>query len=270
MATKFFKRHFKDPSHRSRSFRRWELLRKRLWKHRRSQAAEFTPPTTSEAELTRVVTCKGFLSSRRAERLRYELARLPLQPYTSEPDDWDGDRAVHCTKYVNTHGLFKARFAWLRSRILALALAVDAREDWNVLLPNACAGKLSNEGRGRRELPWPQSVAIRCAEFHEMLPGGGLRDLNHFDVGSLITIDVMLSEPKSGGHFQTVERHGRIRRHRFNQGDALVFLGHKRHHVTPVISGHRKVFVVELWKGAERECGHRCDMHEGACTFQGG
>ncbi|CAL1155365.1 unnamed protein product [Cladocopium goreaui] len=61
-----------------------------------------------------------------------------------------------------------------------------------------------------------------------MHKGGGLRDPNHYDVGSLITVDVMLEEAEAGGRFQTLEPSGRLLTHRFKAGDALVFQGHKR------------------------------------------
>jgi hypothetical protein len=53
--------------------------------------------------------------------------------------------------------------------------------------------------------------------------------------------------------------------HRFELGDALVFASHKRHCVTPVASGTRRVLVVELWCGEPRHCAHRCEAHWGPC-----
>eukprot|EP00435_Cladocopium_sp_Y103_P010807 s1476_g2.t2 len=115
---------------------------------------------------------------------------------------------------------------------------------------------------GRSSLP-----AVRVAEFHEMHPGGGLRDPNHYDVGSLITVDVMLEEAEAGGRFQTLEPSGRLLSHRFKAGDALVFQGHKYHCVSPVKKGRRRVLVVELWRGRERCCGHRwaLTLHSWSC-----
>eukprot|EP00435_Cladocopium_sp_Y103_P009231 s1476_g2.t1 len=100
-----------------------------------------------------------------------------------------------------------------------------------------------------------------------MHPGGGLRDPNHYDVGSLITVDVMLEEAEAGGRFQTLEPSGRLLSHRFKAGDALVFQGHKYHCVSPVKKGRRRVLVVELWRGRERCCGHRCDWRWKHCPF---
>eukprot|EP00434_Breviolum_minutum_P010356 symbB.v1.2.009137.t1/scaffold577.1/size258142/12 len=101
-----------------------------------------------------------------------------------------------------------------------------------------------------------------------MHPGGGLRDPYHYDVGSLITVDVMLEEAEAGGEFQTSESKVKgLMTHRFEAGDALVFLGHKYHCVNPVTKGRRRVLVVELWAGTERCCGHRCEHRWKRCTF---
>ena len=87
-----------------------------------------------------------------------------------------------------------------------------------------------------------------------MAPGGALADPYHHDIGSALTVDVMLSEPvrrlhshftrpgrcstKSGGdagdkgadfggaEFKTLEVDGELKPHRFEQGDALVRPAH--------------------------------------------
>jgi hypothetical protein len=93
---------------------------------------------------------------------------------------------------------------------------------------------------------------IRCAEYHTMRPGGGLADPEHYDYGSLLTLDVMLSEPGAdfeGGTFRTLEPDGSMRSHQFERGSALLFLSHKPHCVAPVTRGTRHVLVVEIWEG---------------------
>ena len=71
----------------------------------------------------------------------------------------------------------------------------------------------------------------RCVECHRLAPGKDVLHRGHYDHGSVLTIDVMLSDPAkdfSGGRFQTVEADGSVRTHPFNQcGDALVFVSHK-------------------------------------------
>ncbi|CAK9115681.1 unnamed protein product, partial [Durusdinium trenchii] len=81
----------------------------------------------SRAQRSRVVRCRRFL--RHPVALGELLASLPLQPYTHEADDLGEDgEAVHCTKYVQTDGLFARRFATLRKRILRLAARVARQE----------------------------------------------------------------------------------------------------------------------------------------------
>jgi hypothetical protein len=53
----------------------------------------------------------------------------------------------------------------------------------------------------------------------------------------------------------------------FSVGDAVVFVSHKYHSVTPVLRGRRKVLIVEYWRGASVSCGHRCEDPTGKCTF---
>ena len=92
-----------------------------------------------------------------------------------------------------------------------------------------------------------------------------------------------------------------MRSHTFRLGDALVFLGHKPHRVSPLRAvclpaivpphsygrtavwcalgcthsvvccaapqGQRRVLVVELWRGEERVCEHRCERARGRCEL---
>ena len=51
----------------------------------------------------------------------------------------------------------------------------------------------------------------------------------HYDQGSVLTVDIMLADPSGfeGGQLSTLEVDGECRQHRFEQGDALVFVSHK-------------------------------------------
>ena len=84
-------------------------------------------------------------------------------------------------------------------------------------------------------------LGVRCVEYHTVEPGGSLPYPHHHDAGSLVTIDVMLSDPQrdfEGGMFATLEPDGRLERQdEFRQGDALVFVSHKFHCVAPVTGG---------------------------------
>ena len=56
----------------------------------------------------------------------------------------------------------------------------------------------------------------------------------------------------------------------FMAGDAIVFPSRKYHCVQPVTSGVRRVLIMELWCGEERNCGHRCEQHWGNCDYTAG
>lgn len=153
--------------------------------------------------------------------------------------------------YLNTDGTFAEALPVLREKILAAARQSAGAENWGVLEAAT------------------ESVVPRCVEYHVVVPPGSLPQPHHNDEGSAITVDIMLS-PRSaftGGEFSTLESSGEMATHRdFEKGDALVFLSHKPHCVTPVESGERRVLVVELWEGVERRCGHRCERHWLPCA----
>ena len=73
-----------------------------------------------------------------------------------------------------------------------------------------------------------------------------------------------------GGEFGCLETDGSMRAHPFEQGDALVFVSHKYHTARPVTRGTREVLVIELWRGPERHCPHRCLDPTGVCTYTNG
>jgi hypothetical protein len=76
--------------------------------------------------------------------------------------------------------------------------------------------------------------------------GGALPTHKHYDHGSLITLDVMLSPRGSfvGGELQTLEHGGELRHHHFERGDCLCFVSHKYHSVAPVRGGTRQVCAI--------------------------
>jgi hypothetical protein len=66
-------------------------------------------------------------------------------------------------------------------------------------------------------------------------------------------VDVMLSDPRrdfSGADIQTLERGGQLRSHEVRQHDALCFVSHKYHCVSPLRAGRRVVCVLEFWRGS--------------------
>ncbi len=149
------------------------------------------------------------------------------------------------TVYLNAE--LGRRLPWLRERVFGAASAADD-ELWGGVL----AGK---------------AVNLRCAEYHTVTPPGNLAFERHYDHGSLITIDIMLSDATAfeGGAFETSEPGDYMLQHPFEKGDLLLFLSHKYHCVSPVESGTRNVLVAELWEGSEREpADERCDQRHGA------
>ena len=141
----------------------------------------------------------------------------------------------------------------LHSSLFAAARSVDAREGWELL------------GAGRHPL------SFRVAELHTVRPGGALPSPTHFDHGSLITLDLMLSDPGEdfeGGQLQTLETDGSVLSHPFERGDLVLFQSHKYHSVTPVTRGTRRVCVLEIWEGLPRRCPRRCTDPWGPCTCQ--
>ena len=162
-------------------------------------------------------------------------------------DEW-------AVRYLQTGGLFRTAFPALVDRLIDVMQAVD-RDHWNLL-----------KDRDRANL------SLRCVEYHHILPGGALADPRHFDTGSLLTLDILLSDSDDafeGAEFQTLEADGSFATHRFGKsGDAVLFVSHKYHCVRPLRRGVRNVLVVELWEGDERVCGHRCNTHWGKCGWQ--
>ena len=148
------------------------------------------------------------------------------------------------TVYLNAE--LGRRLPWLRDRIFAAASDAD-EELWGGILKG-------------------KAVNLRCAEYHTVTPPGNLAFERHYDHGSLITIDIMLSDATAfeGGAFETSEPGDYLLQHPFEKGDLLLFLSHKYHCVAPVESGTRNVLVAELWEGDEREpADERCDQRHG-------
>jgi len=111
-------------------------------------------------------------------------------------------------------------------------------------------------------------IGPRCVEFHaydqRLGRKGRERCANHIDAGSLFTADIMLTSTADfeGGDLETsVDMAGKKRvttAHAFERGDCLVFLSHKHHAVSDVLSGRRAVCVIEFWQGGCCTANHRC------------
>ena len=115
-----------------------------------------------------------------------------------------------------------------------------------------------------------RKLTFRCVELHRSTRNGGLPEKEHYDRGSVVTVDVRLSPEGafSGGEFRTVEADESVKGHGASfarPGNAMAFASHKRHHVAPVETGERFVLVAEFWTGEARVCGHRCTQRRGLC-----
>ena len=166
--------------------------------------------------------------------------QAPEQVHSRAHDD------TRVVRYLSYQGAFRRELPWLYERLRAVALAKHVRE----------GGSASD------------AFEMRVAEYHTVTPGGGLFDRQHVDAGSLVTVDVMLSDGFEGGVFYTLDGDGEVRSHAdvFRRaGDMVAFHSLKRHHVGRVTSGERRVLVVEFWDGVERDCPHRCEKHGGIC-----
>ena len=157
---------------------------------------------------------------------------------TIDRSAWGQPEGTWTVTFVNAGGALEAMEPALHAKIRDAALAVD-REHWNV----TAGARLAN---------------YRVAEHHTMRSALGGRPIaaahtRHCDHGSLVTIDILLTDPAQieGGVLQTLEPDGELLGHAWEQGDALVFLSHKYHCVSPLTRGTRQVMVCELWQGTE-------------------
>ena len=193
--------------------------------------------------------------------------------------------------HLTTDGLFDRLLPGLRERLVGIARRVDAEQGWG-LLADGCIGGGDRPGSSAAPPPVEAPVSLRVAEYHTYSAGGRLSDPRHYDMDSLVTIDCMLGEPGvdfTGGDLVTLEagsggggdgdagtgaggggdgEGGVLVPHAFACGDVIVFPSHKYHGVLPVTSGTRHVLVLELWRGGERRCPHRCRSFRGPCPLE--
>ena len=212
-------------------------------------------PLSAEAQPTQVCRIPGLLTAAEVAAV-HELA-AELRPSVGSAGRNENNQAAAYrtgkweTIYLSTDGLFAQRAPWLRERLVDACRAADAKHGWGML--------------DRATTP----LGVRCVEYHTVEPGGSLPFPHHYDAGSLITIDVMLSDAEDfqGGAFSTLEVDGESREHSFAKGDALVFVSHKFHSVAPVTAGTRNVLVMELWEGEERTCTARVNTFARTCIL---
>ena len=208
-------------------------------------------PSLQDAQRTRVKRIPKFLCSDEVDQLEKEI--LSLQRFCGQAmRDAHGVKMLRHTAwrttYLHSDDLFRTKMPSFIDKVLTAAVNVDRAEGWGLLTG---------------------VVQPRTIEFHEALRGGGLAQSDHFDGGSCVTVDIMLSDTAgfSGGEFCTLEVDGSLQPHVFERGDMLVFVSHKFHMVDRIRSGERRVFVIEFWEGDRRTCGHRCLKRFGECGY---
>lgn len=204
--------------------------------------------SVADAQKTSVVRLEKFLSEDDIQLIHYiakqELEstkastfRKKMSNSTALQRHTDAWRVL----YLQHNNVFLKKLPELRQRILNKIREVD-RENWYLF------EKVKH-------------VNIRVVEYHQMDEFGELADPKHYDLNSLLTMDMMLSNECDfeGGQFQTEEADGSFKQYKFEKGDALIFVSHKPHCVNRVRSGRRNVLVLEFWYGPERQCPHRCE-----------
>eukprot|EP00928_Gymnodinium_smaydae_P058926 TRINITY_DN42137_c0_g1_i1.p1 TRINITY_DN42137_c0_g1~~TRINITY_DN42137_c0_g1_i1.p1 ORF type:complete len:250 (-),score=22.94 TRINITY_DN42137_c0_g1_i1:203-952(-) len=199
------------------------------------------------AQNTNVVLLPSFFSEEDIEFVRKISADFHALVGESDASGWS-------TRYLNAGGFFHDRAPHLLSKLKAAAFEVDATtEGWGVLSKLHC----------------PSRLQPRVIEHHLVTPGGALADPSHYDEGSIITADVMLSDPQKdfrGGKFQTREGSFEFKSYDFRKGDLMLFISHKYHCVQRVLWGKREVLVTELWEGRPCKCRHRCYSRWDPCS----
>ena len=164
------------------------------------------------------------------------------------------------TTYISADGLFREHEPELLARCSRLTQLVDPR------LFAAEDSDSDGDSELVRAVLAELQLQVRCAEVHEAWRGGSLSDPTHYDIGSVVTVDVMLDDAFEGGQLQTLEADGELRTHEFGTGDALIFPSYKYHTVAPVTGGLRQTLVLEFWRGEECRCNHRREVPIGDCA----
>ena len=221
----------------------WTLLAEDWQREHMGEDAQLSGSMdVATAQRTQVVRLEKFLSLKDIEMI-HAVAKAELD---SIGETTDGALEAHTDSwkvlYLQNNNTFQLKLPALRKRIFDMVREVDKSQNW-CLFDNV------------------DHVNIRVVEYHQMDKFGELSDPKHYDLNSLLTVDVMLSEYNAfeGGDLLTLEADGTLKKHEFKQGDALVFVSHKYHCVSRVQSGRRNVMVLEFWYGPERQCSHRCE-----------
>jgi hypothetical protein len=102
-----------------------------------------------------------------------------------------GDAYTWDVMYLHSDGWFPKLLPELHAKLMQTMQTVD-KENWHMTVDT-------------------DTVNVRCAEYHRMSKGGALRETGHYDMGSLVTLDLMLTKAGAdfeGGTFTTKEPDG--------------------------------------------------------------
>ena len=186
-----------------------------------------------------VHTLRGLLSAEDVASVKAAAAQVEA---TQEPLSYDNDlisadempfglRAPHQSVFLHADHLFENELPRIFQRIVDAIRRLDA------------------ERQGRVRM-----LGVRTIEYHRYLLGGGLLDPDHCDMGSVLTLSCLLSEPSDvdGGVFVTFDGQRKARHHGdLRCGDAICFDSELRHNVSAVLRGVRQSLVVELWEQSD-------------------
>jgi hypothetical protein len=179
----------------------------------------------AEAQNTNVVRIAGFLSDEEVDELLVALSSAQkdeaIGVMERGPDGEPQTDGVWRTSFLHSNGYFRSKLPHFREKFSQAIVDTDS-QNWKLL-----------KGRSAAELNF------RTVECHEYGAGGRLAREDHFDGGSLITLDVLLTEPGvdfDGGAFVVPETDGSYSRSPAlcHRGDALMFVSHKYHNVEEV------------------------------------
>jgi len=191
------------------------------------------PAFLSQCEINKVLSLKE----------KHQISGFPT---TYPRENWQ-------TNYVSAGGLFESSYPKIYTKIKALPSLVDLR-----LFSDDEEDNESNQEQLHEECL--QDIQVRCAEIHTAREGGSLNDPGHFDSGSVVTVDILLSGEFQGGAMtmsgEEID---------FQVGDALIFPSYKYHTVGKITGGVRECLVMEFWNGEEKLCNHRCNIARGNC-----
>lgn len=151
-------------------------------------------PKTHVAACARALHVRGLLQAEEVYAIRQLSETLPWT--RAHP------AAARQTCYLSGGGVFGARLPGVLDRLLIAMREADDNERWGAF-------------SGRHLSP-------RCIECHRLSAGHDILDRTHYDHGSVLTIDVMLSPAGEfhGGQLQTVEAGGALSAHELECGGA--------------------------------------------------